>query len=142
VLDVRDGFAAKPEALVRGRFGRVEVRAEPLAQRRIFGELVAAEALVQEARVAEDAGGLARVLEAAVVPAPPRSRQASMRSSRTTRQRSGDLITTPFHPWHALEMHRPLGDMMRARDPAYLVSSSPKWMLLFLCNASVPAGTL
>jgi len=29
-----------------------------------------------------------------------------------------------FNPWHALEEHRPLGDMMRARDPAYLTSTT------------------
>lgn len=28
-----------------------------------------------------------------------------------------------FNPWHALVEHRPLGDMMRARDPAYLKST-------------------
>jgi len=31
-----------------------------------------------------------------------------------------------FNPWHALEAHRPLGDMMRARDPAYLASTTAR----------------
>ena len=31
-----------------------------------------------------------------------------------------------FNPWHALEEHRPLGDMMRARDPAYLASTTAR----------------
>ena len=28
-----------------------------------------------------------------------------------------------FDPWHALEEHRPLGDVMRARNPAYRIST-------------------
>ena len=28
-----------------------------------------------------------------------------------------------FDPWHALEAHRPLGAMMRARNPAYRLST-------------------
>jgi hypothetical protein len=31
-----------------------------------------------------------------------------------------------FDPWHALEAHRPLGAMMRARNHAYRVSTKER----------------
>lgn len=36
------------------------------------------------------------------------------------------IEATSFNPWHALEAHRPLGDMMRARDPAYVASTTAR----------------
>jgi hypothetical protein len=31
-----------------------------------------------------------------------------------------------FDPWHALEAHRPLGNVMRARNPAYRLSTKER----------------
>ena len=36
------------------------------------------------------------------------------------------ITEASFDPWHALEAHRPLGVSMRARKPAYLVSTTSR----------------
>jgi hypothetical protein len=42
-------------------------------------------------------------------------------------QRVGEFIEAlSFDPWHALEAHRPLGNVMRARNPAYRVSTKER----------------
>jgi hypothetical protein len=39
----------------------------------------------------------------------------------------GELVEGfSFDPWHALEEHRPVGDLMRARNPAYRLSTGER----------------
>jgi hypothetical protein len=47
--------------------------------------------------------------------------------SLAARQKLSDYVETlSFDPWHALVEHRPLGDMMRARNVAYRVSTQAR----------------